>query len=29
LSGENDCGAGVFDVLAALFGGHPVCAWAM
>jgi hypothetical protein len=26
LSGENDCGAGVFDVLAALLGGHPI--WA-
>ena len=26
LSGENYCGAGVFDLLAALFGGHPVCA---
>ncbi len=26
LSGENDCGAGVFDVLTALLGGHPVCA---
>ena len=24
LSGENDCGAGVFDVLTALLGGHPV-----
>ncbi len=26
FSGENDCGTGVFDVLAALLGGHPVCA---
>ena len=26
LSCENYCGAGVFDGLAALLGGHPVCA---
>ena len=26
FSGENYCGAGIFDVLSALFGGHPVCA---
>ena len=25
LSGENDCGAGIFDVLSALLGCHPVC----
>jgi hypothetical protein len=26
LSGENDCSASAFDVLAALLGSHPVCA---
>jgi hypothetical protein len=25
LSFENYCGAGIFDGLSALFGGHPVC----